>query len=105
MTVTDTSTTSRIGKFDSPECQLDYPISLKTTAAPGHRHKQEAPKDGSPADESGGNQGRTGPRSETSANDEAKLDAEKGLEEVAAEQNNVPEVKTDTKTEAGTNSR
>jgi hypothetical protein len=38
----------------------------------------------SSADESGGNQDQTGPRSGTSVDDEAKPDMEKGLEKVAA---------------------
>jgi hypothetical protein len=44
-------------------------------------------------------------RSGTSANDEVKPDAEKGLEEVATEEDRVPEVKVETKTEDGTSSR
>jgi hypothetical protein len=44
------------------------------------------PKDGSSVDKSGGSQGQTGPRSETSANDEAKHNVEKGPEGVAVEQ-------------------
>jgi hypothetical protein len=44
------------------------------------------------------NQGRTGPRSKSLANGEAKLDAEKSPEEVAAEQDKVLEVKAETKT-------
>jgi hypothetical protein len=41
----------------------------------------------SSADESGGNQDQTGPRSGTSVDNEAKPDMEKGLEKVAAKQN------------------
>jgi hypothetical protein len=44
-------------------------------------------------------------RSESSANGEAKPDAEKSLEEVAAEHDRVPEVNTETRTEARTSSR
>jgi hypothetical protein len=61
-------------------------------------------KDISSADESGSNQGQTGPRSETFTNDEAKPGAEKSPEEVAAEQGRVPEVKAEIRTKAGTNS-
>jgi hypothetical protein len=43
-------------------------------------------------------------RSETSANNEAKPDAKKGLEEVVVEQDKVPEDKTKAKTEARTSS-
>jgi hypothetical protein len=42
------------------------------------------PKDGSCADEPGISQGRTGPRSETLADNEAKPDMEKIPKEVAA---------------------
>jgi hypothetical protein len=59
-------------------------------------------KDGSSVDEPRSNQGKTGPRSKISANDEAKPYAEKSPEEVIAEQDRVPEVKAETKTEAGT---
>jgi hypothetical protein len=45
-----------------------------------------------------------GSRSETSANDEAKLDMKKGVEEVAVEQGMVPEEKTKATTEARTSS-
>jgi hypothetical protein len=41
------------------------------------------------SDESKSSQGQIGPMSKTWANDEAKLDMEKGLEEVAAEQSKV----------------
>jgi hypothetical protein len=77
---------------------------LKTAAAPGHRHKQEVLNDGSSTDEPRSGQGRTGPRSETSAKDEAKPDAEKSPEEVVAEQDRVSEVKVEMKIEAGTSS-
>jgi hypothetical protein len=50
-------------------------------------------KDISSTDEPGSSQGRTGSRSDTLANDEAKPDAEKSLEEVVVEQDRVPEVK------------
>jgi hypothetical protein len=57
--------------------KLGHLVSLKTSEDSGHQHKREALKDGSSADESGSNQGQTGPRSKTSANDEAKPDVEK----------------------------
>jgi hypothetical protein len=41
------------------------------------------------SDESKSSQGQIGPMSKTWANDEAKPDMEKGLEEVAAEQSKV----------------
>jgi hypothetical protein len=46
-----------------------------------------------------------GPRSETSANNEAKPDAKKGPEEVALERDIVPEEKTEAKIEPGTSSQ
>jgi hypothetical protein len=49
-------------------------------------------------------QGRIGPGSESSANSEAKLNAGKNLEEVAAEQDRVPEVKAEIRKEAGASS-
>jgi hypothetical protein len=75
---------------------------LKTTSTLHHHHEQRALKDGSSADERGSSHGRTWSRSKTSNNDEAKPDAEKSLEEVAAEQDRVPEAKIETKIEAGT---
>jgi hypothetical protein len=63
----------------------DHPVSPKATTVPSCQHEQGAPKDGSSADRSRSSQGQTGPKSETSANDEVKPDTEKGLEEVAAE--------------------
>jgi hypothetical protein len=62
-------------------------------------------KDGSSADEPGISQEKTGLRSETSTDDEAKPDVEKSPEEVTTEQDRVPEVKAETKTEARTSSR
>jgi hypothetical protein len=53
-------------------------------------------KDGSSAGQSGGSQEKIGSRSQTSANDETKPNVEKSPEEVAAEQNKVSEVKTET---------
>jgi hypothetical protein len=52
----------------------------------------------------GSSQGRTRPRSETSANGEAKPKVEGNLEEVVAEQNEVPRTNTETRTEEGTSS-
>jgi hypothetical protein len=52
--------------------KLDGPVSSKTTAAPGHRQEQEAPKDGASVDQPGSSQGQIGLRSKTSVNDEAK---------------------------------
>jgi hypothetical protein len=63
---------------------------------------QEAPKDGSSADYLGGSQEKIGPGSESSANGEAKPDAEKSLEEVAAEQNKVPKAKAESRIKAET---
>jgi hypothetical protein len=83
----------------------DGMISQKATTAPSHRHKQEALKDGSSANHPGISQERIGPRRESSANGEAKPDMEKSLEEVAAEQDRVSEVKVETKIEARTSSR
>jgi hypothetical protein len=74
----------RTGKPDSPECQTNHLVSQKTAVASGYRHKQEAPKDGSSTGQSGGSQGKTRLRSETSANDETKPNVENGPEEVVA---------------------
>jgi hypothetical protein len=57
----------------------DHPVSQEATTTPGHRQEQEAPKDGSFADQMGGSQEKTGPWSESSANGEAKPNAEMGL--------------------------
>jgi hypothetical protein len=62
-------------------------------------------KDGSSANRSRSSQGQIGVRSETSANDEAKLDMEKGPKEVAVEQDRVPGTEVETKIEAGTSSQ
>jgi hypothetical protein len=63
------------------------------------------PKGGSSADGSGGSQGQTGLRSETSANDEAKRNWEKSPEEAVVEQNEAQGEKMETRTEDGTNSQ
>jgi hypothetical protein len=78
----------------------DHSISLKISATPGHRQEREAPKDGSSANQSGSNQGRIGLGRESSANGEAKLDAEKSPEEVVAEQDKVLKAKAETRIEA-----
>jgi hypothetical protein len=62
-------------------------------------------KNGSSIGQSGSNQEKTGPRSKSLANDEAKPDGEKSLEEVVAGQNKVLEVKTEIKIEAEISSR
>jgi hypothetical protein len=54
------------------------------------------PKDGSSANGSGGSKSLEGPRSEISANEEAKHDTEKCLEGVAAEQNKAQGEKIET---------
>jgi hypothetical protein len=65
--------------------KLDHPVSKEVAAAPGHQQEQEAPKDGSFANQMGGNQEKIGLESESLANREAKPDAERSPEEVAAE--------------------
>jgi hypothetical protein len=85
--------------------KLDGPISQEAATAPGRRHEQEALKDGPSADQPESSQGRTGPRSKSSANGKAKPDTEKCPEEVVAEQNRIPEVKAETIAEAGSSSR
>jgi hypothetical protein len=55
-------------------------------------------KDGSSANRTEGSQGKTGPRSKSSANGEAKPDMEKSSEEVVAVQNRVLEAKAETRT-------
>jgi hypothetical protein len=59
-------------------------------------------KDRSYVDQLESSQGQTVPMSISSANGEAKPDAERKSEEVAVEQDKVPEVKVETKTEART---
>jgi hypothetical protein len=82
----------------------NHPVSPKIAAAPGHLHERETPKDGSSADQPGSSHGQTWPRSTTSANDEAKPEEEKGLEEVEIEQDRVPGAEAKKKTEVGSNS-
>jgi hypothetical protein len=84
--------------------KLDHLVSPKIATAPDRQHEQGASMNRSSADQPGSNQGRIGPRSETSANDKAKPDAEKSLEEVATKWDMVPKAKAETKIEAGTSS-
>jgi hypothetical protein len=63
----------------------DHLVYLKTAAAPSHCHEREAPKDEFAIDESESSQRKTRPGNESSANDEAKPNAERSLEEVAVE--------------------
>jgi hypothetical protein len=58
------------------------------------------PQGVSSVDGLGGNQDQIGPRSETSADDKAKHDTKKGLEEVASKQNKTQGKETNIKTEA-----
>jgi hypothetical protein len=107
MVIMDTSTSSRILRQEIRmvrNTKPDGPVSQEVAAPPGHQHEQEALKDGPSADQPKTSQGRTGPRSESLANGEAEPDMEKSSEEVAAEQNRVPEVKVETRTEAETSS-
>jgi hypothetical protein len=80
-------------------------ISMKTAAAPSCQLEREALKDGSSTDQPGRSQGKTGPGSKSLANAKAKSDAGKASEEVAAEQNRVPEGRVETRIEAGTSSQ
>jgi hypothetical protein len=84
---------------------LDHLVSQEAAAAPDCQHELDASKSGSSANQSGGGQGQTRPRSETSAGDEAKPDAERNPKEVAAEQNKVLGAKIETRTEAKTSSQ
>jgi hypothetical protein len=115
MLVTDMLATSRAGETQGKKTRTvqnakpDHSVSLKIAADPGRRHEREALNAGSFADESGSNQGQTGLRSETSAsetsaNDEGKSNVEKSLGEVAAKQDEVPEVKAEIRTEVRTSS-
>jgi hypothetical protein len=84
--------------------KLDGLVSLEAAATLGRWHEQKALKDGPSVNHPETSQGRTGPRSKSSANGEAKLDTEKSPEEVVAEQNRVLEAKAETRMEARTNS-
>jgi hypothetical protein len=86
----NTSTTSRIGKPDNLKCQTGpsgFPGD-SSSWSPARARSVEGwifywSIRGSPE--------KIGPRSETSASDEVKPNAEKSLEEVAAEQDRVSE--------------
>jgi hypothetical protein len=108
--LTDTSATSRAEKAPGQEnrtvwnTKSDHPVSQEVAATLGRQQEQETPN-GSSVDQQGSIQGKTGPRSKALANDEAKPDAERGLEEVTTEQDKVPGVRTEARTEAGTSSQ
>jgi hypothetical protein len=93
--LTDTSATSRAEKAPGQEnrtvwnTKSDHPVSQEVAATLGRQQEQETPN-GSSVDQQGSIQGKTGPRSKALANDEAKPDAERGLEEVTTEQDKVP---------------
>jgi hypothetical protein len=80
--------------------KLNHPVSPKVIAASGQQHKQWVPQGVSSVDGLGGNQDQIGLRSETSADDKAKHDTKKGLEEVASKQNKTQGKETNIKTEA-----
>jgi hypothetical protein len=94
----------RVGKLNSPECKSDHPVSQEEAAAPGHQQEQETPN-GPSVDQLESIQGKIGPRSKTLADDKAKSDAERGLEEVAAAQDKVLGVRTQARIEAETSSQ
>jgi hypothetical protein len=71
----------------------DHSVSLKIVAIPGHWHEKKAPKEGSSTNDPGSSRGRTWLRSETLADNEAKPNMEKSLEEVAVEQDRILEAK------------
>jgi hypothetical protein len=54
-----------------------HPVFQEVAAAPDRRQEQEAPKDGSFADQMGGSQEKVGSGSESSTNREVKPSAEK----------------------------
>jgi hypothetical protein len=64
----------------------DHPVSPNATAASGQQHKQCVFEVVSSVDGPGDNQDQTGTESETSADDEAKHNTEKGPEEIAKKQ-------------------
>jgi hypothetical protein len=92
----------KIRQSGMPNWMIQFPQSQQQLQ---DNNRQWVPKDGSSTDGSGSSQGKTGWRSETSANDEVKPDVEKGSEEVAAEQNQVQDEKAKVSAEAGTSSR
>jgi hypothetical protein len=111
-TVTNRSATnrtkgSRVRKIRTVQnAKPDHPVFQEAAVAPDRQHKLEALKSGSSANQSGGSQGQTRPRNETSADGEAKPNAEKNPVEVIVEQNKVlGGAKAETKTEAETSSR
>jgi hypothetical protein len=95
---------SETRKPDGPNPKPDGLVSQEAAAALAHRHEKEALKDGPSADQPESSQGRTGPRRESSANGEVRLDTEKSIEEVAEEKNMDLEVKAETRTEVETSS-
>jgi hypothetical protein len=65
--------------------KLDHPVSQEDVVAPGGQHELEAMKGGSSANQSQGIQGKTWPRSKTSADGDVKSNVEKNIGEVAVE--------------------
>jgi hypothetical protein len=93
----------RAGKLDSPECQTEpfgFPGGSNSTWSPTGQRAPNEP----PVDQLEGSQEKIGSRSKSSANGKVKPNAEKNLEEVAAEQSKFPRAKTRNRTEAGTSS-
>jgi hypothetical protein len=80
----------------------DHSVSQEAATASGLQHELEPSKSGSFADQSGGNQGQTRPRSETSANGKAKPEVDRNLEEAVAEQNEISGTNIEIRTKAGT---
>jgi hypothetical protein len=77
----------------------DHLVPPETTEAPGQPHKQSM-RGSEDARRSGGNRDQTGPRSETSADDEAKHSTTKVLEEIAEKQNKAQGEEIDIRAEA-----
>jgi hypothetical protein len=63
----------------------DQPISLKKSEAPRQPHRQLVRKSKSSTESSGNGQEKEGPRDETSANDRAEQNMEKGPKKTAVE--------------------
>jgi hypothetical protein len=82
----------------------DHSVSQEIRTTPGHQHERGVLKNGSSAGQSGSSQEKTGPRSESLPNDEAKPNMERSPKEVAARENKVPEAKTETRIEVRTSS-
>jgi hypothetical protein len=78
----------------------DHPVSPNATAASGQQHKQCVSEVVSSVDGPGDNQDQTGTESETSADDEAKHNTEKGPEEIAKKQNKTPRKEIEIKAKA-----